>query len=219
MRVRGALFLLCAVVASVRGTEVESWSCYDEFGLYEAASSAAEAEASGDVTLGAGTHSLGSGHYAGWRFAVGLAPNPDIIYSYVLIHSNRSQTAPAAARISLVDAADHAGFGAAPRNVSGQPLMGGADWFLTTPWDANAWYETPHLASLVQFATSRPGWAYGGHLAFVVGPSPFGIAFPGTRDWQGYQPAADWTLPAPYLYVVHRSPPACQHTLCVGPQA
>ena len=62
-----------------------------------------------------------------------------------------------ATEISLVDNIDHPGYTAYPYNLSNQPVVGSVNWFITAPWGAGEFVDTPHLASLLTFAASRPG--------------------------------------------------------------
>ena len=90
-----ALLLLWGPFVVIRGQELEAWTCFDEFGLHDASSSAEEEKATGRVTLQGPTHMIGHDYYSAWRFKLGLEADPDILYSYVVLHSNTSQTGAA----------------------------------------------------------------------------------------------------------------------------
>lgn len=148
------------------------------------ASSADDAEqsATGAVTLDStdlelvrddGTSS--GNQIVGLRFADVSVPRGAVITGATIQFSaDESQSEPTALSIAI-EASDHAApFTPAANNLSSRALTS-----LTVPWQPAAWTAgqsnatqlTPNLAGLVQDVVSRPGWANGHALVFLISGS------------------------------------------------
>ncbi len=173
----------------------------------------AEQSAAGAVTLNStdleivrddGTSS--GNQIIGLRFN-GLAVPQGAIITNATIQFTADEAQSEATTLTIaVEAADHAAaFTTAANNLGARPHTS-----LSVPWspaawnagDSNATQRTPNLAGLVQEVISRPGWAGGNGIAFLI--TGTGHRTADSADKAGGNPARltlHYTTPTPLLTV------------------
>ncbi|MDB6033180.1 MAG: hypothetical protein JWM16_3518 [Verrucomicrobiales bacterium] len=153
-----------------------------------------------DDATGAGNQIIGM------RFAdLSIPPGAIITSAAIQFTADESQSEPTSLKIYAQAADDAATFTTSANNISSRPLTS-----LSVPWqpaawtagDSNATQRTPNLAGLVQEVVSRPGWAIGNALVFIISGTGHrtGEAF----DKVGGSPArliVSYTSPSP-LYSI-----------------
>ena len=177
----------------------------------DAANDDAEQAANGDVNLTSSDLELvrdddgGTGNQIiGLRFD-GLAIPPGAIITNATLQFTADESQNEFTSLSIgLETADHAAaFTSTANNLGARPRSN-----LTVPWEPCAWTAgqrdspqvTPNLAGLVQEVVSRPGWARGNAIAFLI--SGTGHRTAETFDKPGGSPAqlrVGYTLPAPLL--------------------
>ena len=174
----------------------------------------AEQSAAGVVTLTSSDLELvnddatGSGNQiVGLRFNGLLIPPGAIITNATIQFTADEAQSEATALTIAIEAADHAApFAEVANNLGARSLAP-----LTVPWTPAAWTAgqsnaaqlTPNLAGLVQEIISRPGWAAGHALAFLI--SGTGHRTADSADKAGGFPARltiAYTTPTPVLTVL-----------------
>jgi hypothetical protein len=176
----------------------------------------AEQSATGDVTLDSTDLELvrddgtGSGNQViGLRFNGLPVPQGAIVTSAAIQFTADESQSEATALTIAIGAADHA----APFTETANDLGARPRAPLAVPWVPGAWTAgqsssaqlTPDLAELVEQVLSRPGWAPGNAMAFLI--TGTGQRTAESFDKSGASPARltiDYTTPAP-LYTVTSS--------------
>ncbi len=171
----------------------------------------AEQSAAGTVTLGStdlelvrddGTSS--GNQIIGLRFSDLFVPRGAIIASATIqFTADETQSEVTALNIFAEASDDAVSFTTAANNLGSRPLTP-----LSVPWQPDAWtagqsnatQRTPNLAGLVQEITSRPGWAAGNAIVFLI--SGTGHRTADSFDKAGGSPARlsiIYTSPTPLL--------------------
>lgn len=153
-----------------------------------------------DDATGAGNQIIGL------RFAdLSIPPGAIITSALIQFMADESQPDPTTLNIFAQASDDTASFTTAANNISSRPLTS-----LSVPWQPAAWNagesnateRAPNLAGLVQEVVSRPGWAPGNAIVFII--SGAGHRTADAFDKAGGSPArltVIYTSPSP-LYAI-----------------
>jgi hypothetical protein len=155
----------------------------------------AEERASGSVSLSSSDLELvtdGSRvQTVGVRFpGLEVPQGASVVAAWIQFEADEVSSDPVSLSVAAQDADDAASFVNSSGNVSGRPRTGSVAW-APAAWDVRgargAAQRTPDLAGLVQQVVSRPGWASGNAMAFVVTGS-------GTRTAEAFDGAGSVTV-------------------------
>ncbi|MFQ5812824.1 MAG: carboxypeptidase regulatory-like domain-containing protein [Anaerolineae bacterium] len=109
--------------------------------------------------------------HTGFRFANVTVPSGSIIVTATLRLKNKTERSDAVhLKLAAHDADNGPTFAdtAGGRPSGRTPTSAQVDWDISSAWQAEAWYESPDVASVVQEVVDRPGWEAGQALSIIV---------------------------------------------------
>ena len=126
-------------------------------------------ESSGSVTVASADLDMGQADAVAIRFAAVDAPRDKTITRAVIrFTAASSKGAPVSLAIGAHDATDAPALSTDANGLTDLSLTSLVQWPNVRTWNANQVYESPDLASILNYLTNLPGWASGNAIAFVV---------------------------------------------------
>ena len=109
--------------------------------------------------------------HTGFRFANVTVPPGSTIVTATLRVKNKTELSDVVhLKVAAHDADDSPTFAdtASSRPSGRTQTSAQVDWDISSAWEAEAWYESPDVASVVQEVVDRPGWEDGHALSVIV---------------------------------------------------
>ncbi len=128
---------------------------------------------------------------------VNIPQGTRILSARLKIRAHTSRLTDVAYGVIQAEAANNAAAFGSSRHIASLPRTSASvNWDLDQPWSADAWYESPDIAEVVQEVINRAGWSANNALAILYSSRSEG----GYRNFSAYDRGSDY---APMLEITY----------------